>query len=378
MERTDIGMAQWYSRADRERMAQGLPPQEHSALTVEDYRDLVEFALEEAVERSPAKDLIGSARVGDLGGKYAGVTQNDGNAAGKYAVTVDWGDEMQSRAADPKDGPAYVAQRFTSAFHEVRHVEQRALMSGILPIGNRLDMEVATQMTVNDLYPTVYGRGYGNTVTEVDADVAGVEGALAFFDAHPEIKERYGFDFRKEIMRTDEYDVLEDRYQVTRATPEELLSGMQRYRDGVYEDPWKADRAGLDHDVSRMGKLERALMEHLEDVHGVTWDDLEKMPNDERNVLLIQNAVEAIDDPDIKLGYDMKAFREGPVMEGRLDEVIRDENEMLGLVQMEKAPAAALPERPAEGPARSRGHAAAARFGFAFGHAEAGVELALG
>lgn len=384
-------MEQWYSMADRKRMEQGLPPMEHSELTVEDYRDLVEFALKEAVERSPAKDLVGSAKVGDLTGSaqagkqketYAAVTRAEydaeGRQTGKYAITVDWGREMQAQAADPRKGRAYIAHRFTSAFHEVRHVEQRALASGVLPVTNRLDMEVATQTTVNDLYPTSFKRGYSNVVTEVDADVAGVEGALAFFDAHPEIKERYGFDFRKEIMRIDEYDVLEDRYQVTKATPEELVAGMKAYRDGVYYDPWKEDRAGLDHDVSRMGDLERTLMERLKDAHGTTWDDLEKMDNDERNVLLIQNALEAIDDPDVKLGYNMKPYREGPVMEGRLDEVIRDENEMLDLVQLKKAPEAILRGRPAEAPARSRAQDAAARFGFVLGYAKGDAELALG
>lgn len=371
-------MEQWYSKADRERIAQGLPPLEHSKLTEEDYRDLVEFALKEAVEQSPAKDLVGSAQVGDLEGKHAAVTRTEtdaeGKQTGKYAITVDWGTKMQAQAADPKDGRAYIAHRFTSAFHEVRHAEQRALAFGVLPVTDKLDMEVAVQTTVNDLYPTAFNRGYSNTVTEVDADVEGLEGALEFFDDHPEIKSRYGFDFRKEIMRIDEYDVLEDRYQVTKATPEELLSGMKAYRDGVYDDPWKADRAGLDHDVSKMGKLERMLMEHLEEVHGTTWDDLEKMGYDERNVLLIQNALEAIDDPDFKLGYNMKPYREGPVMSGRLDEAIRDENVVLEMAQEEDELAAALLGWPVKAPAPIRWQAAAERLGFAFGPAEVGTE----
>lgn len=355
---------------------------EHSALTVEDYRDLVAFALREAVERSPAKDLVGSAQIGDLDGQYAAVTRDErdaeGKQTGKYAITVDWGKKMQAQAADPRDGRAYIAHRFTSAFHEVRHVEQRALAFGVLPMTDRLDMEVAVQTVVNDLYPTAFKRGYSNTVTEVDADVEGLEGALAFFDNHPEIKSRYGFDFRKEIMRIDEYDVLEDRYQVTKAVPEELLSGMKAYRDGVYDDIWKADRTGLDHDASKMGSLERMLMEHLEETHGTTWDELEKMDNDERNVLLIQNALEAIDNPSVKLGYNMKPYRDGPVMSGRLDEAIRDENVVLEMAQAEEEPAAALLGWPAKAHAPVRWKAAAPRLGFVFRPAEVGAELSLG
>lgn len=343
-------MAEWYSRADRERMAQGLPPLEHSTLTVDDYRDLVEFALSEAVEESPAKELVGSAKMGDMGGVHAGLTQQEtdaqGKPTGKYALTIDWSGKMQAQAADPKNGPAYVTHRIMSAFHEVRHVEQKALMSGVMPIENRTDMEVATQMTVNALYPTAYKRGYCNTVTEIDADVNGAEGALAFFDRHPEIKERYGFDMRKQMMRLDEYDVLEDKYQLTKATPEELIAGMKSYRDSAYDDPWKKDGTEKTPDLNKMNGLERKLMERLESESGVTWADLEAMNNDERNVLLIQNAMDAIDDPDKKLGYNMKSYREGPVMTGRLDEVLRDENALRDLVQTPEVPAAA-PAAPA-------------------------------
>lgn len=338
-------MAVWYSRVDRERMERGLPPREHSTLTVEDYGDLIEFALREAVERSPAKDLVGAVRLDDLGGTSAGATREavdaNGKPTGKYDIRINWGSEVREKVADPENGPAYVAQLVTSAFHEVRHVEQRAMQFGSLPIADRLDMEVVTQMTVNDLYRSAYWRGYRNTVTEVDADVEGVEGALAFFDGHLEIKSRYGFDFRKEVMRIDEYGVLRDGYRLTKAVPEELAAAMEAYRDGVYDDPWKAVRDGHEPSVFLMGSVERTLMERLESVHGTTWSDLEKMDNDERNVLLIQNAIEAIDDPDVDLGRDMSAYREGPVMVGRLDEAVRDENAMRSLVQ---SPGAAAPE----------------------------------
>ncbi|WP_304973830.1 hypothetical protein [uncultured Alistipes sp.] len=342
-------MSEWYSRADRERMAQGLPPQEHSALTEEDYKDLLELALKEAVDRSPAKDLVGTAKVCDLGEKLGGCTRNEldaeGNPTGKYDIEVNWGDKMRELAADPEKGPSHMAHLATAAFHEVRHVEQMAMTSGDLPIKDRRDMEIATQTTVNDLYPTLYKRGYGNTVTEVDANVEGLEGALAFFDAHPGIKSRYGFDFREAIMQVDVYDVLEDGYQLTEATPEDLVAAMKAYRDVVYDDPWKPDRPRSEPVTLSFLGAEYTFMLHLNREHGIEWADLEKMDNDERNVLLIQNAIEVIDDPDARLVqrdarlvYDMSDYRAGPVMSGRLDVAIRDENDMKDQVQ-EQAPA---------------------------------------
>lgn len=147
----------------------------------------------------------------------------------------------------------------------------------------------------------------------------------------------YGFDFRKQIMHVDEYDVLEDGYQLTRATPEELAAGMEDYRDGVYDDPWEEDETAIGPFL--LG-TEGMLMEHLQSKHGVSWEDLEEMDNDERNVLLIQNAIEAIDDPDVDLGRDMSEYRSGPVMADRLDEAIRDENALRDRVQ--SSPAAAV------------------------------------
>lgn len=375
-------MAQWYSRADRERMAQGLPPMEHSELTAEDYRDLLAFALEEAVEQSPAKDLVGSAQVGNLDGKYAAVTRAEtdekGRQTGKYTITVDWGAQMQARMADPGKGAAYVAHRLTSVYHEARHVEQKALASGILPVTGTLDMELATQTVVNNLYPTVFVRGYGNAITEVDSDVEGLEGALAFSDAHPELKERYGFDFRKLIMRFNEYDVLEDRFQFTEAEPEDLLAGMEEYRDRAYGEPWKDDRAEMDHDPDKMTQWERVLLERLEDVYGVTWDDLGRMSGAERNVLLVRNAMEAIDDPDVDLGCNAKAIREGPVMSGRLDEAARDENVALDLLCADEEAPEAIPWQAMGASVPDRGRVAAARLSFDCGPADAGMELCLG
>lgn len=323
-------MAEWYSRADRERMAQGLEPLEHSELTEEDYRDLLEFALNEAVAQSPAKEKIASAKVGDLNGKYAGVTTGakdaKGNLTDQYDITIDWGDTIQGRISDEKNGQAYAAQRFSTVFHEVRHIEQRALLDGTLPVDSRLERELVTQMTINDLYPSVYTRGYRNTISEVDADAAGLEGALAFFDAHPEISERYGFDFRKQIMRTDEYDLLEDHYQVTEAEPEELLTAMQDYRDSVYDDPWVVDADHTAPDPASMGITETTLMNHLVDTYGVTWSDLEMMGNDERNVLLIENMMSTMDEPGAKIAPNLMAYRDGVVATTRYDEIIRDEN----------------------------------------------------
>lgn len=329
-------MAEFYSRADRERMAQGLDPLPQSTLTPDDYKDLMQFALDEAVANSPARDMISSASVGDLSGRYAGVTtankDADGKSTGMYDVTVDWGSTMQAQAASERDGQAYVSQRLSTVFHEVHHVEQKAMMAGVLPVETKTDKEVVTQMTVNDLYPTAYRRGYGNTISEVDADVAGLEGALAFFDAHPELKDRYGFDFRKEIMRTDEYDVLEDTHQVTDATPEELLDGMRNYRDGVYDDPWLAEDANRVVPGQGMGTSETSFMAHLQEVHGVDWAQLEAMDNDERNVLLIQNAMETMDSPEYKVASNLRAYKDGVVMTSRYDEEIRNENNLIDLI----------------------------------------------
>lgn len=340
-------MAEFYSRADRARMAQGLDPLPHSDLTPEDYKDLIAFALDEAVGNCPAKNLIASSEVCDLRGKQAGVTKagidEDGNLTGRYTIKIDWGYKMNDRASDKTDGKAYVAQRLTSVFHEVRHVEQKAMLIGLLPVEARIDKEIVTQATVNALYPGVYRRGYRNTVTEVDADVSGLGGALAFFDAHPELKTRYGFDFRKEIMRTDEYDVLEDTHQMTEATPEDLLAGMKAYRDGVYGDPW-TDKRTSTFSESETGASEAALMEHLRDAYGIGWEDLEAMDNDERNVLLIRNAMEAFDEPGFAIAPNLRSYRDGIVMENRYDEELRDENDLAELVGDRAAQVTGLPE----------------------------------
>lgn len=234
-------MAEWYSRADRERMAQGLDPLPRSTLTIEDYKDILELAMQEARDGCQAQGLIGDVAVKDMGNVHAGLTSSnrglDGKLTGKYDVSVDWSEKFRNNLADPGTGTARFAQRLTAVYHEFRHVEQHGMVHGAMPIKTKEDMEVATQMVVNSMYPSLYSRGYENTISEVDADVYGIQGALAFVDRHPELKERYGFDFRKEIMRTDEYDVLPDETQL-QSRPEDLLSGMMCYRRHVYSDPW--------------------------------------------------------------------------------------------------------------------------------------------
>lgn len=320
----------FYSKADQEALDRGEPLPEKGTLTPEDYKALLELALSEAVEGSSAKDLISQAGITDYYGQYAGLTTaevgQDGKLTGKYTVGVDWGTRMEARVMDPKYGMAYAAQRFSTVFHEVRHVEQKAMMRGDLQPGDKLDAEIVTQMTVNDLYPSVYKRGYGNTISEVDADVEGLRGAVAFFDRHPEIKDRYGFDFRKEIMLTDEYDLLEDKFQVTEATPEDLLKEMETFRGNIYDDAWLPEgERTLSMDGATYGELtksEKTLMENLEETRGITFEDLEGMTNDQRNVLLIDNAKSVIEDPNKRIAPNLEEYADGIVMETRCDEYV--------------------------------------------------------
>ena len=318
-------MAEWYSRADRARMAKGLPPAESSVLTSEDYQDLLRMALDEAVAASPAKDLVASASIHELAGRQLGLTEPekgaDGKATGKYAIAIDWSARMDLAAGQAGKDQSLLAQSFTSVFHEVRHVEQKAMAAGAIQPSSESDMAVATQAAVTDLYPSLYQRGYETNVLEVDADVAGLAGALAFFDSHPEIRARYGFDFRKEAMRRDEYGVLADR---SGATPEDLLSGMVEYRDGVYASPWKPLKEGQALAMPTEGSGEALYMANLEEKYGVTRADLEGMDNDERNVLLLQSAIEVLDTPGLKAGPTTAMHREGSAMSYRYDMLLRD------------------------------------------------------
>jgi len=333
------------SKADQAAIDAGKPLPKTGTLTPEDYKAMIEMALAEAVEESPAKDMISKTQIMDMKGQYAGLTSSDigpdGKRTGTYSVSVDWGKNMERRCQDERDGMAYAAQRFSTVFHEVRHVEQKALLNGDLDPSSKLDMELVTQMTVNDLYPSVYERGYRNTISEVDADVEGLEGALAFFDRHPEIKERYGFDFRKEILRTDEYDLMDDKKQVDgTGTIDELLESMKAFRAEQYEAGWTEDKgptinASSNQTLSATAisygaktNSEGVLMENLVLNHGVSFEDLEGMSNDERNVLLIDNAKEVIEDPDKRIASNLEEYKDGVVMTTRCDEYVLLMNQM--------------------------------------------------
>ena len=330
-------MAEFYSRADRDRMAQGLDPLPNSTLTVEDYKDILALAMEEAKGQCRAGSLIGNVEIKDMGNVHAGLTSSnrgaDGKLTGKYDVSIDWSDGFQARLGDPGDGKAYFSQRLTSVFHEFRHVEQHGMVAGGLPVKTKEDMEVATQMVVNSMYPSLYSRGYENTISEVDADTYGVQDALAFVDRHPELKERYGFDFRKEIMRTDEYDVLPDATQL-KSRPEDLVTGMMRYRRQVYSDPWKPLSNGRTPNPVRQGSSEEVFLRHLEETRGVGMEQLERMDNDERNVLLIQNAMEVMGNDAYKgrIASNIRAYSNNPILSDRYDVVLRDFNDEHGQV----------------------------------------------
>lgn len=325
-------MAEWYSRADRERMAQGLDPLPRSTLTIEDYKDILGLAMQEARDGCRAQGLIGDVAVKDMGNVHAGLTSSnrdlDGKLTGRYDVSVDWSEKFRNNLADPGTGTARFAQRLTAVYHEFRHVEQHGMVHGDMPIKTKEDMEVATQMVVNSMYPSLYSRGYENTISEVDADVYGIQGALAFVDRHPELKERYGFDFRKEIMRTDEYDVLPDETQL-KSRSEDLLSGMMRYRRHVYSDPWVEVSEGRQVNVVKPGSTEDVFLSHLQEKKGISMADLEGMTNDDRNVLLLENAMEVINDPAYrgKVASNIRALASNPVLQDRYDVALQNYND---------------------------------------------------
>lgn len=325
----------FYSKEDQALLAAGKPLPEKGTLTPADYKAMLQMAMDYAVENSPAKDMIAGTSMMDSQGRYYGVTQSeigpDQKLTGNYKITLDWGNKIEGQVLDPEYGMAYAAQRFSTAFHEVRHVEQRAMIAGNIDPETKLDRELVTQMTVNDLYPSIYYRGYKNTVSEVDADCEGLRGALEFFDAHPEIKERYGFDFRKEIMLTDEYNLLEDQWQVTDAMPEDMLEAMDGYREGVYNDPWQDGRT-FEDSAATPGKSEQTLLDRLQETQGLTREDLEGMDNDERNVILIENAIDVIDDENTRIASNLEEYRTGIVMTTRCDEYLREENTFNELV----------------------------------------------
>ena len=328
------GVSTWYSKADREYMAAhgGQLPAKAAPLTEEDYKELLELALKEAVEQSPAKDLVGTASVKDLQGKYAGVTTTAADPAaakaGKYDVSIDWGSSIREKVMDPADGQAYLAQRFSTVFHEVQHVEQKAMTNGDFTmeayVEQRLDAyskehglprefmpqelidreteqgglrykAIVTQSVVNSMYPSMYARSYKTAITEVDADVEGLRGAIEFFDRHPEIKNRYGFNYDKQIMRTDEYDLLENTYQVTKAKPEELLSLMDGYCDQVYES--MLAKEGASSLSQTPGRSEQVFLDQIKSGYDFSVEDLNSLSNDERNVILMEGARDVLLDP---------------------------------------------------------------------------------
>lgn len=369
----------WYSRADREALAQGKPlPDPPAPLTKEDYEDLLNLALREAVENSPAKDLFGSASVADLSKDYGNDGQNHDAAgrsakvpagvtrtsrapkdatAGKYDVVIDWGRSIQDKVMDPKDGRAYLAQRFSTVFHEVHHVEQRAMVDGVYTMDEYIDRrledyaagkgigrdqiskaderretekaamlykEVVTQSLLNRLYPGMYARTYRTDVVEVDADTDGLRGAIAFFDRHPEIKSRYRFDYDKQIMRTDEYNLMEDRYQVTKGTPEEMLALMDGFRADVYGTP--AASKGSSGLSQSPGTSEATFRSKW--LPGMTAEDLAGLTADERNTRLVEAALEAINGPDAgRISSSLRAYADHPALKERWDQDLNREFE---------------------------------------------------
>lgn len=362
----------WYSRADKEALAQGKPlPDPPSPLTKEDYEDLLNLALREAVENSPAKDLFGSASVADLSPDYnadgqnydaagrrvkvpAGVTREsrapEDAAAGKYDVVIDWSRATQDKVMEPKDGQAYLAQRFSTIFHEVHHVEQKAMVAGSYTMDEYVDKrledyaagkgiskdqisgfakrqetekatmlykEVVTQSLLNRLYPGMYARTYHTDIVEVDADTEGLRGAMAFFDRHPEIKSRYGFNYDKQIMRTDEYNLMEDRYQVTKAKPEEMLALMDRFRDCVYGTP--AVEKGSSVLSQSPGTSETTFRSKWPS--GTTAEDMAGLTADERNTRLVEAALKAINDPNAsRISSSLRAYADHPALRERWDQ----------------------------------------------------------
>lgn len=309
-------MGEWYSRADRERMAMGLDPLPHSELTAEDYAELLQMAMGEALADSPASGLVSRMELSDLsdqGQGLSGLTRpefdSNDEATGRYEIDIGWSKQDMAWASDPAYAKAYMATKFSSVFHEVRHVEQNAMVSGDLDVTSKADMQVATQMTVNRLYPSLYTRSYSTDISEVDADVSGIEGARAFFAAHPELKGRYGFDFEAEMAKTDEYGVLDGKG----GSLDDLLDGMKEHRDDIYDEKRTPEAR------SSPSGGEELFLDRLRSRYGITVPDLDGMDNDDRNVALLRAAKDVLDDPSNQsvMGNSMRMIKDSSVM--RLD-----------------------------------------------------------
>lgn len=158
---------------------------------------------------------------------------------------------------------------------------------------------------------------YHTDIVEVDADTEGLRGAMAFFDRHPEIKSRYGFNYDKQIMRTDEYDLMEDRYQVTKAKPEEMLALMDRFRDCVYGTP--AIEKGSSVLSQSPGTSETTFRSKWPS--GTTAEDMAGLTADERNTRLVEAALAAINDPNAgRISSSLRAYADHPALRERWDQ----------------------------------------------------------